>query len=138
MNNVKIILAFLVGAASGAFATYRFLDKKYEARADEEIESIREFANKRIKEIEARAQDEQNDEPATVVKRRTKADNNYTHTYTDYNSIYKSKEPLSSVAECYIIMKNLWRCNIHLMTARLKTIMNRNQLMVMVIFFRTQ
>jgi hypothetical protein len=99
MNNVKIILAFLVGAASGAFATYRFLDKKYEARADEEIESIREFANKRIREIEARAQDEQNDEPATVVKRRTKADNNYTHTYTDYNSIYKTKEPLSSVAE---------------------------------------
>jgi hypothetical protein len=99
MNNIKIVLAFLVGAATGAFATYQFLDKKYEERADEEIESIREFANKRIKEAENRANDNIDYDQPTVIKRRTKADNNYEHTHTDYNSIYKSKEPLSSVAE---------------------------------------
>lgn len=49
MNN-KIIcaLAFMVGAACGSIATFKFAEKKYKRIADEEIESVKQaFSNRK-------------------------------------------------------------------------------------------
>lgn len=46
-NNVKIIFTFALGAAVGAVATQRFFKKKYEAIAQEEIDSVKEVYSKK-------------------------------------------------------------------------------------------
>lgn len=46
-NNVKIIFTFALGAAVGVVASQRFFKKKYEAIAQEEIDSVKEVYSKK-------------------------------------------------------------------------------------------
>ena len=49
-NSVKIIFAFTLGAAAGVVATQKFFKAKYEAIAQEEIDSVKEVYSKKHKE----------------------------------------------------------------------------------------
>ena len=53
-NSVKIIFTFVLGAAVGTVATYKFFKTKYEAIAQEEIDSVKEVYAKR-KSVEEKA-----------------------------------------------------------------------------------
>ena len=49
-NSVKIIFSFTLGAAVGLVATQRFFKAKYEAIAQEEIDSVKEVYSKKHKD----------------------------------------------------------------------------------------
>lgn len=57
-NSVKIIFTFALGAAVGAVATQRFFKTKYEAIANEEIESVKEVYSNKNKEESVLGDDE--------------------------------------------------------------------------------
>lgn len=46
-NNLKIIFAFALGAAAGSAVAWKFLKKKYEDIAQEEIDSVKEVYSKK-------------------------------------------------------------------------------------------
>lgn len=48
MNNTKLFLAFVTGAAVGSVVAWKMLEEKYKKIADEEIESVREIYNKKM------------------------------------------------------------------------------------------
>lgn len=59
MNNIlKGALFFIVGAASASFITYKMVEKKFKDIADEEIESVREMYERKLKKTELDKNDE--------------------------------------------------------------------------------
>lgn len=57
-NGIKMIFAFTLGAAAGVVAAQRYFKTKYEAIAQEEIDSVKEvYYKKRKKEIEKTVND---------------------------------------------------------------------------------
>lgn len=55
-KNLIPIAAFFIGAASGVLGAWYILDKKYSLRADEEIESIKEWARGEVLRYKNRAE----------------------------------------------------------------------------------
>ena len=47
MNKTVNFMIFVVGAAVGSIVTWRYIDKKYEQIAQEEIDSVKEVFAKR-------------------------------------------------------------------------------------------
>lgn len=45
------LLIFTLGAAAGSLVTWKIVEKKYKRIADEEIESVKEYYNEKIKQI---------------------------------------------------------------------------------------
>lgn len=48
-DGTKSFLVFVTGAAAGAVVAWKILEKKYKQMANEEIESVREFYNNKMK-----------------------------------------------------------------------------------------
>ena len=59
MNNVKLFLAFVSGAAVGSVVAWKMLEEKYKRIADEEIESVKEVYNKKINKQNEKKVDKQ-------------------------------------------------------------------------------
>ena len=82
MNGIfKGLFLFGLGAASGAYVAAKLLEDHYAAMAEEEIEATKEYARKKIKEIEARYENELV-EPAEV---KEESNNPYKKLVRDYN-----------------------------------------------------
>ena len=56
-NNIKKFFIFVAGAAVGSAVTWKLFKAKYEQIANEEIEEMREYYNRREKEREEAAAD---------------------------------------------------------------------------------
>lgn len=85
-NKATCALAFMVGAAIGAVATWKFVETKYKRIAQEEIDSVKEVFSRRKTEIETEpAEDTSEDEreepsPEEVNEYKAKVNKlGYTH-----------------------------------------------------------
>ena len=57
-NTVSKALFFILGAASASFITYKVVEKKFKDIADEEIASVKEMYERKIKKVEIDKKDE--------------------------------------------------------------------------------
>lgn len=60
-NKIVCALAFMVGAACGSIATFKFAEKKYKRIADEEIESVKQVFSTRKNSDETEAEDDESE-----------------------------------------------------------------------------
>ena len=66
-NNVKIFIAFVIGAAAGSFISCKLLDKKYKKFADEEIESVKEMFNRKTQKKDEKVEPQVSSEKYNAV-----------------------------------------------------------------------
>lgn len=62
MNTMKQLIAFVAGAALGSLATWIFVKDKYEQRAQEDIDSVKERYSKKKQNTDKKLDDEQDNQ----------------------------------------------------------------------------
>lgn len=91
--NGKYILAFVLGAALGSAASWRYFKTKYEQIAQEEIDSVKEYYYKKNNDkkpeeaVETEEQEEEESEPDYIEYTSMLKNENY---HTDYSEIKKT------------------------------------------------
>lgn len=103
MNSKVVgVVAFLTGAAVGAFATWRVLKEQYERRAEEDIQSVREMYARRGYKID---NDKPVEEPTEVnfdelreVSKQMSIDLGYEAALIQDNVVYKEEKKGEPIA----------------------------------------
>lgn len=66
-NSFRGVLFFIMGAASASFITYKLVEKKFKVIADEEIKSVKEMYERKLKKLELDKYDESKLETLTIA-----------------------------------------------------------------------
>lgn len=80
--DIKVIAAFVVGAAAGAAGATLYFKEKYKAESDNEIRQMREYYKKKMAEVEAL----EDDIPAETVEETKHS------AYSSFDSLVKDEE----------------------------------------------
>ena len=115
MNNAfGGVLSFIVGAASASFITYKLVEKKFKDIADEEIASVKEMYERKLKKVELDKNEEitvetsVNDEGEinlSVVNEQLKPINPYSSLVNDlgYSEKKEEKEEMTKNPDIQVI-----------------------------------
>lgn len=104
-DKLGLSLAFIAGVAAGAFVAWKALENKYKQMADEEVESVKEMFNRKLKE--------QNEEQINMLKGLGYEETSVEKQNEEYDNMLKGlgykksgkegKEDMARNAKVYVI-----------------------------------
>lgn len=97
-NKLGLSLAFIAGVAAGAVVAWKALENKYKQRADEEVESVKEMFNRRLKEQQ---ESKEQQEPMTEEQQNEEYDKMLAS--LGYKKSEKEEREMAHAAEVYVI-----------------------------------